>query len=93
MPENQRLNTINGTILIVDDDAGFLESIRRMLITNDCTNVLMLNDSRKVISELDRGGISVVLLDWIMPHVAERVVHPAHVPLQAEAEPALPGGA
>ncbi|MEI6825906.1 MAG: sigma-54 dependent transcriptional regulator [Desulfuromonadales bacterium] len=69
MPENQRLNTINGTILIVDDDAGFLESIRRMLITNDCTNVLMLNDSRKVISELDRGGISVVLLDWIMPHV------------------------
>ena len=69
MPENQRLDAINGTILIVDDDAGFLESIRRMLITNDCTNVLALNDSRKVISELDRGGISVVLLDWIMPHV------------------------
>ena len=69
MPETQRLDAINGTILIVDDDAGFLESIRRMLITNDCTNVLMLNDSRKVISELDRGGISAVLLDWIMPHV------------------------
>lgn len=69
MPETQRLDAINGTILIVDDDAGFLESVRRMLITNDCTNVLMLNDSRKVISELSRGGISVVLLDWIMPHV------------------------
>lgn len=69
MPEPQQLDTINGTILIVDDDAGFLASIRRMLIANDCTNVLVLNDSRKVMSELDRGGISVVLLDWIMPHV------------------------
>jgi DNA-binding NtrC family response regulator len=69
MPETQRLDAINGTILIVDDDARFLESFRRMLIANDCTNVLILNDSRKVVSELDRGGISVVLLDWIMPHV------------------------
>ncbi len=79
MPETQRLDTINGTILIVDDDAGFLESVRRMLITNGCTNVMMLNDSRKVISELDRGGISAILLDWIMPNVSgaellERIV-------------------
>lgn len=69
MPDTQRLDNINGTILIVDDDTGFLESLRRMLITNDCTNVMMLSDSRRVMSELDRGGISAVLLDWIMPHV------------------------
>jgi DNA-binding NtrC family response regulator len=65
-----QLDSINGTILIVDDDIGFMESVRRTLITNNCTNVMMLDDSRKIISELDRGGISVILLDWIMPHVS-----------------------
>ncbi len=70
MPDTLRLNTITGTILLVDDDAGFLESVRRMLMMNECTNIMMLNDSRKVMSELERGGISVVLLDWIMPHLS-----------------------
>jgi DNA-binding NtrC family response regulator len=70
MQEAFQLDSINGTILIVDDDIGFMESVRRTLITNNCTNVMMLDDSRKIISELDRGGISVILLDWIMPHVS-----------------------
>jgi DNA-binding NtrC family response regulator len=70
MQEAFQLDSINGTILIVDDDIGFMESVRRTLITNNCTNVMMLGDSRKIISELDRGGISVILLDWIMPHVS-----------------------
>lgn len=70
MPNTQRLNNINGTILLVDDDAGFLESIRRMLIMNECPQVMMINDSRRVMDEVARGGISVVLLDWIMPHLS-----------------------
>jgi DNA-binding NtrC family response regulator len=70
MQEAFQLNSINGTILIVDDDKGFMESVRRTLITNNCTNVMMLDDSRKIIAELDRSGISVILLDWIMPHVS-----------------------
>jgi DNA-binding NtrC family response regulator len=70
MQEAFQLDSISGTILIVDDDNGFMESVRRTLITNNCTNVMMLDDSRKIISELDRGGISVILLDWIMPHVS-----------------------
>jgi diguanylate cyclase (GGDEF)-like protein len=70
LQEAIQLYSINDTILIVDDDIGFLESVRRMLITNNCTNVITLDDSRKIISELDRGGISVILLDWIMPHVS-----------------------
>ena len=37
--------------------------------------------------------VVVFAVDGVVPHVAERVVHPAHVPLQAEAEPAEPGGA
>ncbi len=70
MTDTQQLGLINGTILLVDDDAGYVESVRRTLIMNDCTNVMMLNDSRKVMAELDRGGISVVFLDWIMPHIS-----------------------
>ena len=69
MQEAFQLDSINGTILVVDDDIGFMESVRRTLITNNCTNVMMLSDSHKTISELDRGGISVILLDWIMPQV------------------------
>ncbi len=70
MQDTFQLDTINGTILIVDDDIGFMESVRRTLITNNCSNVMMLDDNRKIIPELDRGGISVVLLDWIMPRVS-----------------------
>jgi len=70
MQEALQLESINGTIMIVDDDTGFMESVRRILITNNCTNVMMLSDGRKTISELDRGGISAILLDWIMPHVS-----------------------
>ena len=37
--------------------------------------------------------VVVFAVDGIVPHVAEGVVHPPHVPLQAEAEAAEPGGA
>jgi len=40
--------------------------------------------------EQAKGQVVVVMLavDRLARHVAERVVHPAHVPFEAEAEPA-----
>jgi len=69
MKDSLRLDSIKGEILIVDDDIAFMESVRRMLITNNCPNIVMLSDSRKALPELARGGISAVLLDWVMPNV------------------------
>ena len=36
--------------------------------------------------------VVVLAMDRLVPHVAERVVHPAHVPLQAETQSAQVGG-
>ena len=57
------------SILVVDDDKDFLNEVRLMLVSHDVGKVVTLNDSRRVIDELERGGISVILLDWVMPHL------------------------
>ncbi|HEY4743481.1 MAG TPA: sigma-54 dependent transcriptional regulator [Desulfuromonadaceae bacterium] len=55
------------TILVVDDDADFLNEVRLMLVSNDIKDVITLNTSGDLLKTLDRGGIGVLLMDWIMP--------------------------
>lgn len=55
-------------ILVVDDDRDFLNEVRLMLVSNGAGKVVTLNDSRRVLDELEQGGIAVLLLDWVMPH-------------------------
>ena len=54
-------------ILVVDDDADFLNEVRLMLVSNDIKDVVTLNASGDLLKNLDRGGIGVLLMDWIMP--------------------------
>ncbi len=54
-------------VLLVDDDAGFLEEARRALHTHDITGITTLQDSSQVFQELATGTYSVVILDWVMP--------------------------
>lgn len=54
-------------VLLVDDDAGFLEEARRTLHTQGITNITTLQDSSKIFQELSEGGHSVLILDWVMP--------------------------
>jgi len=55
------------TILVVDDDADFLNEVRLMLLSNDISDVVTLNTSSDLLKNLERGGIGVLLMDWIMP--------------------------
>jgi DNA-binding NtrC family response regulator len=55
------------TLLVVDDDADFLNEVRLMLLSNDITDVITLNSSGDLLKNLGRGGIGVLLMDWIMP--------------------------
>ncbi len=65
---NQLLNNGDGlSVLIVDDDNDVLNELRLMLLSNGIRDIITLSDSRSVLSELDKGGVSVLLLDWIMP--------------------------
>lgn len=64
------LSTNNGndqSVLIVDDDNDVLNELRVMLLSNGIRDIVTLSDSNAVIAELDKGGISVLLMDWIMP--------------------------
>jgi len=55
------------TILVVDDDADFLNEVRLMLVSNDVKDVVTLNTSSDLLKNLDQGGVGVLLMDWIMP--------------------------
>jgi DNA-binding NtrC family response regulator len=55
------------TILVVDDDADFLNEVRLTLVSNDVKDVITLNTSSDLLKNLERGGIGVLLMDWIMP--------------------------
>lgn len=56
------------SILIVDDDAGFLDGVRRALLSHGIGNVTTLHDSGNVLNALATGAHTVLLLDWVMPN-------------------------
>lgn len=58
------------SILIVDDDAAFLDGTRRALLTHDIGNITTLLDSTQVLSTLATGAYTVILLDWVMPNLS-----------------------
>lgn len=55
------------SVLIVDDDANFLDGARRALLANGIGNVTPLQNSSRVLGALATGDHTVLLLDWVMP--------------------------
>ncbi|OGU15949.1 MAG: two-component system response regulator [Geobacteraceae bacterium GWC2_53_11] len=68
MPVHSILNDLEQSILIVDDDAAFLDGARRALLAHGMGNVTLVQDSSQVLQTLATGTYNVVLLDWVMPH-------------------------
>ncbi|MBK5273462.1 MAG: sigma-54-dependent Fis family transcriptional regulator [Desulfuromonadales bacterium] len=58
------------SILLVDDDAGFLDGARRALLANGIGNVTTLQDSKQIFRTLANGSYSVLMLDWVMPDLS-----------------------
>ena len=56
-------------ILIVDDDIGFLRSIKAVLAGSDLPEPALVSDSRRVMDLLREYRFQFVLLDLVMPHV------------------------
>lgn len=65
---NSILSDLEQSILIVDDDAAFLDGARRALLSHGMGNVTLLQESGQVLQELATGAYNVLLLDWVMPH-------------------------
>ena len=57
------------TVLVVDDDTDFLNEVRLMLVSNDVKNVMTLSTSSDLLGRLEKGGVGVLLMDWIMPEM------------------------
>lgn len=55
------------SILIVDDDAGFLDGARRALLAHGIGNVATLQNSAELLGALAGGTHTTLLLDWVMP--------------------------
>jgi DNA-binding NtrC family response regulator len=56
-------------MLLVDDEPGILTKVSLLLASNDIRQVATLSDSRKVMSYVKEHPVSVIILDWVMPHV------------------------
>ncbi len=57
-------------ILIVDDDTGFLLTIKEILISSGMPEPALVSDSRKVMELLETHRFKFVLLDLLMPHLS-----------------------
>lgn len=66
MSQSQQ-NEPKHSVLIVDDDAEFLDGARRALLAHGIGNVTPLRESAQVLSALATGAHTVLLLDWVMP--------------------------
>lgn len=55
--------------LVVDDNSDFLEEIRFVIESTGFCRVVTLNDSSRVLEELEKGIYSVLFMDWVMPVV------------------------
>lgn len=62
-----KLNEMEYSILLVDDDMEFLDGARRALLANGVSNVTTLNGGSNVLKALETGAHTVLLLDWVMP--------------------------
>jgi len=57
-------------ILIVDDEKLLVESYKLSLYDIGINNVIIITDSRKVLSILENQKINLLLLDLSMPHIS-----------------------
>ena len=74
-------------ILIVDDEQDVLNSFELTLYSGGLNNILLCNDSRKVLSLIEEtSSINVILLDLIMPHMEGQEL----LRLLAESHPEIP---
>jgi DNA-binding NtrC family response regulator len=58
------------SILLVDDDAEFLDGARRALLAHGISNITTLQESAKVLQALATDTHTVLLLDWVMPDIS-----------------------
>lgn len=57
-------------LLIVDDDIGFLLTIKEILVSAGMPEPALVSDSREVMGLLETHQFKFVLLDLIMPHLS-----------------------
>lgn len=57
-------------ILIVDDDEGFLLTIKEVLVSSGMPEPALVSDPRQVMPLLETHTFQFVLLDLIMPHIS-----------------------
>ena len=73
-------------VLLVDDEEHFLLSAELTLRANGINNIVAIQDSRDVLSAVEKQDFSVVLLDINMPHITGLELLPKLV----EKHPGLP---
>lgn len=58
------------SILLVDDDADFLDGARRALLSHGMNNITTIQGGDGVLQALATGNHTVLLLDWVMPDIS-----------------------
>jgi DNA-binding NtrC family response regulator len=69
------------SVLIVDDEAESLRSTELILVSGGIENIIICQDSRKVLGLLKEQGLGAVILDLSMPHLSGEELLPEIVEL------------
>jgi len=56
-------------VMVVDDEPVNLRLVQKILNNAGYHNVLLVDDSRRVLEEFQQGGVDLILLDLNMPHL------------------------
>jgi DNA-binding NtrC family response regulator len=67
--EMKKVSNVDISILFVDDEKHFLNSMYINLKSNGISNIDCCQDSRNVISLLKEKKYSIIFLDILMPHI------------------------
>ncbi len=68
------MSKVVSTIVVIDDEAAFRDQLKSLLSIKCGCSVLTFEDGRDAYPIIDKGGVAVVLLDWMMPYAGEKVL-------------------
>lgn len=80
------ITTTNKRVVLIDDDADFLDGMRRILVSSGIRNVAPFSNGVDAFASLEKDGASAIILDMVMPGTGGRDL----LPLLMERYPEIP---
>ena len=69
------MTKISSLVIVIDDEITICEQLKNLISVKCGCEVLTFQDGREAYPFIEKGGVSAVLLDWMMPIPGEKILH------------------